>query len=98
MSDLEQELKVLIVDALNLEDISPDDIKSEEPLFGDGLGLDSIDALQMTVAIEQKYGVPIKDPAVARQVFKAARYLELPKKVTSPSPAAAMAAAPEMSF
>ena len=68
MSDLEQELKVLIVDALNLEDISPDDIKSEEPLFGDGLGLDSIDALELGIALRKAYGLRI---AVVNEDIKA---------------------------
>ena len=68
MSDLEQELKVLIVDALNLEDISPEDIKSEEPLFGDGLGLDSIDALELGIALRKAYGLRI---AVVNEDIKA---------------------------
>ena len=68
MSDLEQELKVLIVDALNLEDISPDDIKSEDPLFGDGLGLDSIDALELGIALRKAYGLRI---AVVNEDIKA---------------------------
>ena len=60
MSELEQELKALIVDALKLEDITPADIVSTEPLFGDGLGLDSIDALELGVAIRQRYGIRIE--------------------------------------
>ena len=50
-NNIEQELKVLIIDTLNLEDITPEDIISEEPLFNDGLGLDSIDALELGLAI-----------------------------------------------
>lgn len=58
---LEQELKRLIVSALKLEDLSPDDIGSDEPLFGDaGLGLDSIDALELGVAIRKTYGIKIE--------------------------------------
>ena len=57
MSDTEQDLKKLIIDVLNLEDIAPDDIESGAPLFGDGLGLDSIDALELGVAIRRKYNV-----------------------------------------
>jgi acyl carrier protein len=60
MADLETELKALIVDALNLEDISPDEIASEESLFVEGLGLDSIDALELGVAIRKKYGIKIE--------------------------------------
>jgi acyl carrier protein len=61
MDNLEQEIKTLIVTALQLEDLSPDDIGSEEPLFGDaGLGLDSIDALELGVAIRKSYGIKIE--------------------------------------
>ena len=57
MNELEQELKQLLIDVLNLEDITVDQIDSEAPLFGDGLGLDSIDALELGVAIRRKYDV-----------------------------------------
>ena len=57
MNDTEQAIKELIIDALNLEDLSTDDIETEAPLFGEGLGLDSIDALELGVAIRRKYGV-----------------------------------------
>lgn len=57
MSDTERDLKKLIIEVLNLEDIAPDDIESAAPLFGDGLGLDSIDALELGVAIRRKYNV-----------------------------------------
>jgi len=57
IKETEQELKELIIEALNLEDISPDDIDSTALLFGDGLGLDSIDALELGVAVRRKYGV-----------------------------------------
>lgn len=61
MDELEQELKRLIVSALKLEDLSPDEIGSDEPLFGDsGLGLDSIDALELGVAIRKAYGIRIE--------------------------------------
>jgi acyl carrier protein len=56
---MENELKKLIIDVLNLEDISVADIDSHEPLFNDGLGLDSIDALELGVAIRKKYNVSI---------------------------------------
>ena len=62
MSLLETELKELIVASLFLEDVSPSDIDSDEPLFGDsGLALDSIDALEIGVEIQKKYGIRI-DP------------------------------------
>jgi len=57
---LEQELKELIIEALMLEDVDADEIDSAEPLFGDGLGLDSIDALELAMAIDKRYGVRIK--------------------------------------
>ena len=59
MSNIEQELKELIIDTLDLEDITPEEIISNEPLFVEGLGLDSIDALELGLAIQRKYGVKI---------------------------------------
>jgi acyl carrier protein len=57
MKETEQALKELIIEALNLEDLTPDDIDTEAPLFGEGLALDSIDALELGVAVRRKYGV-----------------------------------------
>lgn len=62
-------LKELIIRVLRLEDIGPEDIIDSEPLFGEGLGLDSIDALEMVVAIEKEYGVEIPDAEVGRHAF-----------------------------
>ncbi len=59
--ELIEELKLVIINSLNLEDITTDDIDTEAPLFGDGLGLDSIDALELGLAIKNKYGVAIKE-------------------------------------
>jgi acyl carrier protein len=59
MQALEDELKKLIVEVLDLEDIEPGKIDSEEPLFGDGLGLDSIDGLELGMALRKRYGVSI---------------------------------------
>ncbi len=59
MTLLETELKTLIIETLNLEDVSVEDIDSAEPLFGDGLGLDSIDALELGVALQKAYGVRV---------------------------------------
>ncbi|WGL15282.1 phosphopantetheine-binding protein [Microbulbifer bruguierae] len=59
MSNLVEELKVLIIDVLNLEDVTPEDIQAEEPLFGEGLGLDSIDALELGLALQKKYNISI---------------------------------------
>ncbi|MEG3767577.1 phosphopantetheine-binding protein [Alteromonas sp. 14N.309.X.WAT.G.H12] len=59
MSDLKHELKTLIIESLDLEDITPEDIKNDEPLFVDGLGLDSIDALELGLAIKKQYAISI---------------------------------------
>ena len=59
MENLYTEIKELIIEALNLEDITADDIDTEAPLFIDGLGLDSIDALELGMAIKQKYGLTL---------------------------------------
>lgn len=59
MQQLEQELKQLIIDTLDLEDISVDDIVSDQPLFVEGLGLDSIDALELGLALQKQYGVKL---------------------------------------
>ncbi|WKD49930.1 phosphopantetheine-binding protein [Microbulbifer spongiae] len=59
MNELIKELKVLIIEVLNLEDVTPGDIANDEPLFGDGLGLDSIDALELGLALQKKYGISI---------------------------------------
>ena len=60
MNDLENEIKELIISSLNLEDMSITEISSEDALFGDGLGLDSIDALELGIALQQQYNVNFK--------------------------------------
>lgn len=60
-NNLKTELKALIIETLELEDISPRDIQEAEPLFNDGLGLDSIDALEIGVALQKRYGIKL-DP------------------------------------
>ncbi|MBY7895414.1 acyl carrier protein [Vibrio fluvialis] len=80
METLHNDIKQLIIDALNLEDISIDDIDAEAPLFGDGLGLDSIDALELGLAIKKKYNIVIDaDDTNTRQHFSSvanlARYI-----------------------
>jgi acyl carrier protein len=70
MHELERELKQLLIDVLNLEDVSVEQIDSEAPLFGDGLGLDSIDALELGVAVRKRYAVKIDaDSAATREHF-----------------------------
>ena len=75
MPDLLRELKDLIITSLNLEGTSPDQIEDEAPLFGGGLGLDSIDALELAVAIERTYKVTIPDEAVGKKVFSSVKAL-----------------------
>jgi acyl carrier protein len=71
MTDLTSEVKELIIDTLNLEDMTPDDIDDNEPLFGDGLGLDSIDALELGVAIKKIYNITINsDDENAKTYFE----------------------------
>lgn len=70
MEELIQELKNEIISALNLEDVRPEDIDPSAPLFGDaGLGLDSIDALELIVLMEKKYGIKLDNPAQGREIF-----------------------------
>jgi len=59
MSDLHRDIKQLIIDALGLEDIGVDDIGDDQTLFGEGLGLDSVDALELGLAIQKEYGIKI---------------------------------------
>lgn len=70
MDKLIFELKEEIIEILNLEGMTPDDIDNELPLFGDGLGLDSIDALELIVLMEKNYGIKIEDPNKGREIFK----------------------------
>lgn len=70
MEELIKELKEEIIKALNLEDMTPDDIDAHEPLFGEGLGLDSIDALELIVLLEKKYGIKLANPSVDKSIFK----------------------------
>ena len=70
MEDMVLELKKKMIDVLNLEDMRPDDIDDDAPLFGEGLGLDSIDALELIVMMERSYGIKIKDPAEGKEIFK----------------------------
>ena len=59
MSDLKLEITQLIIDSLGLEDITADDIPADQPLFGEGLGLDSVDALELGLAIQKRFGIKI---------------------------------------
>ena len=69
MQDLKYELKKQIIQELNLQEIKPEDIVNDAPLFGDGLGLDSIDALELVVLMEKYHGVKILDETVGKKVL-----------------------------
>ncbi|KJD32122.1 acyl carrier protein [Tamlana nanhaiensis] len=70
MDALKQELKESLVEQLNLEDITPAEIGDDDMLFGDGLGLDSIDALELIVMLDKTYGIKLTDPKQGRAIFE----------------------------
>lgn len=70
MDNLKIELKEKIISALHLEDMTSTDIKDNEALFGDGLGLDSIDALELIVMLDKDYGIKLSDPKEGRKIFE----------------------------
>jgi len=70
LSDLKRKLKELLIERLKFEDMTPEDIPDDEPLFEGGLGLDSIDALEIVVMLESEFGLKIKNEASARQYFR----------------------------
>jgi acyl carrier protein len=67
------QLKKLIIERLKLEEVTPEDIGTDDPLFGEGLGLDSIDALELVLGLEKEYGVIIPDAEVGQRVFQSVR-------------------------
>ena len=69
MDELILKLKNEVIEQLNLEDISVEDINPDAPLFGEGLGLDSIDALELIVLLEKNYGIKLEDPSKGREIF-----------------------------
>jgi acyl carrier protein len=78
--DLRRKLKELLIERLKFEDMTPEDIPDDEPLFGGGLGLDSIDALEIVVMLETEFGIKVKNETSARDSFKSistlANYVE----------------------
>ena len=70
MEGLKQELKGKIIEVLNLEDITLTDINDNDPLFGEGLGLDSIDALELIVLLDKDYGIKLVDPKEGKNIFQ----------------------------
>lgn len=73
MDALVNELKTKIIEALKLVDLKPEDIDADAPLFGEGLGLDSIDALELMLLLEKNYDIKLKNPAEGKEVFKSVR-------------------------
>ncbi|MBQ4821342.1 phosphopantetheine-binding protein [Aquimarina sp. MMG016] len=70
MAELQEELKEKIIEQLSLEDVEVSEIGNDDPLFGDGLGLDSIDALELIVLLEKDYGIKLKDPKEGKAIFE----------------------------
>jgi len=70
MGDLKQELKAKIIEQLNLEEVAVDEIADTDSLFGDGLGLDSIDALELIVMLDKDYGIKLSDPKEGKKIFE----------------------------
>lgn len=73
MEALIEELKEQIIKALNLEEMSPADIDADAPLFGEGLGLDSIDALELIVLMDKQYGIKLQSPKESRDILASVR-------------------------
>lgn len=69
MEELILELKIKIKDALNLVDVAIEDMDENEALFGEGLGLDSIDALELIVLLDRNYGIKLTDPKQGKEIF-----------------------------
>jgi len=70
MEALKLELKEKIINILNLEDVAVEDVNDNDPLFGDGLGLDSIDALELIVMLDKDYGIKLSDPKEGKAIFE----------------------------
>ena len=75
MEELISNLKSQIIECLNLEDVKQEDIGTSDPLFGDGLGLDSIDALELIVLLDQEYGIAVADPEKGKEIFESIQSL-----------------------
>lgn len=75
MEQLIEELKKEIIEVLNLEEMTPADIDENAPLFGEGLGLDSIDALELIVLMEKNYGIKLQNAEQGKEIFKSVRVM-----------------------
>ncbi len=70
LSAIREEVKELLVSSLSLEDINPSEIKDDEPLFGEGMGLDTLDAVEIVVQLQRNYGLEIKDMDRGKKVYQ----------------------------
>ncbi len=86
LAEIRKLLKELLVENLSLEDIRPEDIQDDEILFGEGLGLDSLDAVEIVVLLQRNFGLEVKDMKQGREIFYSvdtlARYIYENKKTT----------------
>lgn len=70
LQQIKSKLKELLIENLSLQDVTPDDIKDADQLFGDGLGLDSLDAVEIVVILQRNYGIEVKDMEMGREIFE----------------------------
>jgi len=75
MQEIRETLKVKLVEQLSLEDVNPEEITDELPLFGEGLGLDSLDAVEIIVLLQRNFGVEVKDAQESREIFQSVNTL-----------------------
>lgn len=75
LQDIRETLKVKLIEQLSLEDITPEEITDDMPLFGEGLGLDSLDAVEIIVLLQRNFGVEVKDSQESRAIFESVNTL-----------------------
>ena len=75
LEEIRETLKIKLIDQLSLEDITPEEITDDMPLFGEGLGLDSLDAVEIIVLLQRNFAVEVKDAQESREIFKTVRTL-----------------------
>ena len=75
LAEIREKLKELLVSNLSLEDVKPEDIKDDDPLFNEGLGLDSLDAVEIVVLLQRNFGLEVKDMEMGRKIFQSVNTL-----------------------